>query len=143
MTCFLRRPSCSGGAGGGSSEVFCGLPSGPRRTWKCSCFFCSPLRLMVTCSTQVYCARACLFWAMACLRSATRSCISWFWAETGRINLVTPARASTAGTATQNTRNGAIFISLLSRLWLLLLRRIVLEQFLHGLIQIFHVLFLV
>src|SRR6516164_7091861 len=59
------------------------------------------------------------------------------------MNLAPPARASTAGTATQNTRNGAIFISLLSRLWLFLLRRIVLEQFLHGLIQILRVLFLV
>src|SRR5215469_2282904 len=143
MTRFLRRPSCSGGAAGGSSEVFCGLPSGPRRTWKCSCFFCSPLRLMVTCSTQVYCARVCLFWAMACLTSATRSCISWFWAETGWVILVPPARTSRAGTATPNTRNGAIFISLPSRLSLLLLRRVVLEQFLHGLIEILHVLFLV
>src|ERR1700756_641313 len=69
MMCFFRRPSRPplSAAGAASSGVFCGLPSGPRRTWKCSCFFCSPFRLMVSCSTQVYCARACLFFAAASL----------------------------------------------------------------------------
>jgi hypothetical protein len=28
--CFFRRPSCTGEEGGGSKDVFCGLPSGPR-----------------------------------------------------------------------------------------------------------------
>src|SRR5262249_16730140 len=55
--------------GGGSRDCFSGLPSGPRRTWKC----CSPFRLIATCSTQVYCARACLFLATASLTSATLS----------------------------------------------------------------------
>src|SRR5690348_13727918 len=76
----MRPPLGAAASAGGSNDVFCGLKSGPRRTLKCSCFFCSPFKLIVIVSVHEYDARACLFFADDSLTAATRCCSSGFCA---------------------------------------------------------------
>src|SRR5271154_448502 len=109
-TCCLSRPP-EGGGGGGSSEVFCGFKSGPRRTRKCSCFFSSPFRLIVTCSFQVYDASACLFFAMDCWTVETCCCSSGFCALAGGMNPATAKRRIGVSTVVLNLRRAVSLIS--------------------------------
>src|SRR5215469_11108468 len=108
---FFRRPSCSGGCGGGSNDVFCCLPSGPSCTWKCWVFFTSPFRLIATCSFQVYCASACLFIADACFNSATFCCNSGFCATANRLK---PAVIVSVPKVNREIRTTCLILSFIS-----------------------------
>src|SRR5271169_2663124 len=119
-TCCFNRPP-EGGGGGGSSEVFCGFKSGPRRTWKCSCFFSSPFKLIVTCSFQVYDARDCLFFAIDCLTSETCCCSSGFCALAEAID-PTPARRPSRERSAMFGLRRAVFLIRGSCRWIAIVR---------------------
>jgi len=83
---FQEASAGAAASAGGSNEVFCGFKSGPRRTLKCSCFFCSLFKLIVTVSVHEYNARAWLFFADDSLISGTRFCSSESCATAGLMN---------------------------------------------------------
>src|SRR5260370_23721344 len=93
---------------------------------------------MVTCSAQVYCASGCLFCAIACLTSARRCCNSGFCALTGRLNATATRRTNATNSILPNVRVFLIWV-----LSPLTLGREILQQLLHGVVQILLLLVLV